>query len=398
MTVQDLFRQASDESRASESRQPKRLLICVDWFVPGFRAGGPITSCANLVTLLAGDATIQVVTSNRDLGASQPYAGLPPNAWLAGPVGEQIFYASSSLRRMRATRHELATQPETIYLNGMFSLAGTLWPLVRTQRLSPRTRIVLAPRGMLKSSALRQKGWKKWPLLYWLHRRGWMRSVQFHATSPDELTEIEAVFGQVPAKLIPNVPRRPAAVVPQSKRTTGLVKLCLVGRVHPIKNVLWLIEALRSLPVPCELEIVGPIEDRNYYEQCRAATARLPAHVTVRFLGGQKEPELSAMVASADAMILPTQGENFGHAIFESLAVGTPVIISDRTRWRNLVRQQAGWDLDLNCPQAFREAITSIARMDEQAHQQWRCGALRLASQFFDAQSLRQDYLDLFFG
>ena len=33
--------------------------------------------------------------------------------------------------------------------------------------------------------------------------------------------------------------------------------------------------------------------------------------------------------------VLPTFGENYGYAIFESLAIGRPVLISDQTRRRN---------------------------------------------------------------
>jgi glycosyltransferase involved in cell wall biosynthesis len=44
---------------------------------------------------------------------------------------------------------------------------------------------------------------------------------------------------------------------------------------------------------------------------------------------------------------MTTWGENFGHAIAEALQHGKPVIISDRTPWRNLRDVQAGWDLPL---------------------------------------------------
>ena len=373
-------------------------MICSDWFVPGFRAGGPIKSCANLVALLRDDVNMRIITANRDLGERQPYAGLPANKWLLGSQGEQIFYGSSGLRRMVAQRSEFVAMPDTVYLNGMFSLVGTFWPLSRVRRLAPQTRVVLAPRGMLKPSALQQKGWKKRPFLYGLRKSGLMQKVLFHATSQEELEEIEVVFGRVDTKLVPNVPSRPANFVPSSNRLVGQVKLCLVGRVHPIKNVLWLIELLSALRVRCELDVIGPIEDRYYFEKCRAAAAKLPAHVRVQFIGGLQEAEVQTALADVDAMILPTQGENFGHAIFESLAVGTPVIISDRTIWRGLASQHAGWDLELTKPSAFLETISFIAGMDEQTHQQWRRGALCLARHYFNAQSLREGYLDLFFG
>jgi glycosyltransferase involved in cell wall biosynthesis len=43
---------------------------------------------------------------------------------------------------------------------------------------------------------------------------------------------------------------------------------------------------------------------------------------------------VSPTFAAYDLFAFPTLGENFGHVIFESLRVGTPVLLSDRTPWR----------------------------------------------------------------
>jgi hypothetical protein len=187
---------------------------------------------------------------------------------------------------------------------------------------------------MLKPSALSRKAWKKRPLLKLLRWSGLMRRVVFHATSADELQEIEREFPGAKAVLIPNVPLRPLDELPARPPADGVLRLCLVGRVHPIKNVHLAIEALAGFSGVCELTLVGPEEDPAYAERCRKLAAGLPAGVTVRFAGALQEAQIRELLIRADAMILPTQGENFGHAIFESLGVGTPVIISDRTIWR----------------------------------------------------------------
>lgn len=44
---------------------------------------------------------------------------------------------------------------------------------------------------------------------------------------------------------------------------------------------------------------------------------------------------------------MPTFNENYGHAIVESFVAGLPVVISDRTPWRNLEKINAGWDIPL---------------------------------------------------
>jgi glycosyltransferase involved in cell wall biosynthesis len=38
--------------------------------------------------------------------------------------------------------------------------------------------------------------------------------------------------------------------------------------------------------------------------------------------------------AQYDLFAFPSRGENFGHVVLESLSVGTPVLVSDRTPWK----------------------------------------------------------------
>ena len=90
------------------------------------------------------------------------------------------------------------------------------------------------------------------------------------------------------------------------------MNLCFLGRVHPIKNLLWLLDAMATLKCECRLTIVGPIEDQQYYDQCQRAVNRLPSEIAVDFVGVKTEAEVRELLVAADAMILPTQGENFG--------------------------------------------------------------------------------------
>ena len=66
-------------------------------------------------------------------------------------------------------------------------------------------------------------------------------------------------------------------------------------------------------------------------------------YIGVRFGGMVQNIFTVAKVAAMGALILgafllPTGGENFGHAIFEALSCGVPALISDRTPWRDLLR------------------------------------------------------------
>ena len=49
------------------------ILTITHYFQPGYKAGGPIRSLANFVEWLSGEFEIKIITSDRDLGDTQPY-------------------------------------------------------------------------------------------------------------------------------------------------------------------------------------------------------------------------------------------------------------------------------------------------------------------------------------
>lgn len=69
-------------------------------------------------------------------------------------------------------------------------------------------------------------------------------------------------------------------------------------------------------------------------------------------------------LSAYDLFLLPTLGENYGHVIHEALLAGCPVLISNRTPWRNLEALGIGWDLPLEDPEQFRTVLQYCLDMD----------------------------------
>ena len=375
----------------------KRVLICVDWFDPATRAGGPIRSCVNLVRLLHRDCEISVLTGDRDLGADQVYSGVQIGEWNNWNDQATVLYAT---RQQHATgaflRAVRKIRPGTIYLNGMFSLFGAIVPLLSRRVLPANTRFVVAPRGMLKPSALSKKRWKKTLWLRFLRMLGIADRVLFHATSELEADEVRAVFGNTAKiQIVPNIPCLPVECLPSSAKQAGKLRLSFAGRVHPIKNLLYLLRLLKSVQFECSLNVIGPIEDIEYERECRDMISEFPGNVTVVFSGAVTNEDVVRLVADSDLMVLPTLGENFGHSIFEALSRGIPVLISDQTYWRNLDADHSGWDLDLSRPNDFSAALEMMAQMGNTEYQTWQQGAHQRAVRFFEKNDLKTAYLDL---
>ena len=100
----------------------KVILIFVGYYIPGFKAGGPLRTIANLVDYLDGDFEFRIVTRDRDLGDLIPYPSIQVDRW--NQVGNTwIFYASKRqqnftclIRLINSTPHDL------IYLNDVLNV------------------------------------------------------------------------------------------------------------------------------------------------------------------------------------------------------------------------------------------------------------------------------------
>ena len=106
--------------------------------------------------------------------------------------------------------------------------------------------------------------------------------------------------------------------------------------------------------------------------------------------------EVPIALASHDALLLPSMSENFGHAIFESLAAGTPVIIGDRTPWRGLQAKRAGFDLPVADLDAFAAAIRQMAGLSDTERLAWRQGARAYVAARADQDNPREVMAELF--
>ncbi|WP_431212332.1 glycosyltransferase family 4 protein [Puia sp. P3] len=316
----------------------KKIVVFADWYEPGYKAGGPIRSCVNFARHMQGSYDVYVFTGDRDLNTPEPYEGIPADQWIIGGGGEKVYYASPGQLGWSTIRREIrAIGPDFIYLNSMFSLKFTIFPLLISRLSGLSEKVVLSPRGMLRSSAVQFKIWKKKIFLQSFRLLGFSRSIRFLASDETEEKDVKGYFG--PRTRVVQIPNFPASL-PESPtvalKQPGELSMIFVGRVHPIKNPDFLLDVLGGVKAKVNLTIVGSCEDPEFWQQCEKMIRDLPANISVNYAGEMPNHQLPDIIARHHIFTLPTRGENFGHAIFEALVLGKPVLISDQTPWRGL--------------------------------------------------------------
>jgi glycosyltransferase involved in cell wall biosynthesis len=379
------------------SSKPK-ILLCTDWYEPGFRAGGPIRSCVNFVRNLKDDFDIYVFTSDRDLNDSVPYAQIELDKWIESETGVRIYYASPASRSWKNVRSIIKdVAPDILYLNSMFSLQFTIYPLLICRRYFKNIRIVLAPRGMLKPSALRFKSLKKKIFLKTFRLLELPASVTFQATDEQEQRDIGIQLGtNSKVHLVPNFPGVVPPYVAAYPKKKGELKMIFVGRIHPVKNLDYLLRLLTQSRGCIQLTVVGNEEDREYFEQVKQIAKSAPENVKVNFIGEVPNNKIAEVMNVHHIFAMPTSGENFGHSIFEAMSLGKPVLISDQTPWRDLTAQHSGWDISLQRKELFLDAIQQAVDFDNEQYCLWSKSAWRFVQESINNSDLKRSYINLF--
>ena len=118
--------------------------------------------------------------------------------------------------------------------------------------------------------------------------------------------------------------------------TKKQLNIVYVGQLIERKNIYILINAIGRLPlnaVTLELYGVGPLkrEIENYIQE-----KGLQSQCVLR--GAMKNSEMAKMLATKELLILPSHWDGWGAVVNESLAAGTPVIVSDKCGSSSLKR------------------------------------------------------------
>jgi glycosyltransferase involved in cell wall biosynthesis len=343
----------------------KRVMVFIDWFYPGFKAGGILRSVYNLVNKV-DDVDFFIVTRNTDLGSDKPYENVDSNVWLR-QNNYQIIYLSPSHETVSGFSKLIKkVKPDSIYTNSIFSIRYTLIPILISKFVSRKIKIVMAVHGMLGSGAISIKKTKKVLYLNLMRVAGVFKNITWHASNESEQNDVQKYISKnALIKIAPNIAEFSKVEYSSRIKEEGAANLFFISRVSPKKNLLFAIELLMEVKSDVNFKVIGPAEDKSYLDQCMHAVSKLPSNINVKFAGEIGFNEVIKELAKFHFFLFPTQHENFGNVIIESLFAGCPVIISDQTPFQDLEENNAGWKLPLNEKDAWVSRIEKVCNMGQ---------------------------------
>lgn len=368
-----------------------KVFITYEYFLPAYKAGGPIQSLNNMVQCFAGQPGYEfyIYCSDKDLDGS--ILNVKRDEWVSFLPNTKVYYRSEENKEK--FRDILNTvKPDVLFVNGLFSKQYSIIPL----QTKTKAQKILSVRGMLHPGALSQKSFKKKLFLAGLKFTGVHKRIIFHATADEEAAFIKKTFGnRVKTLVVANLPKAITAPKPLAKQP-GMLQLVSVALISPMKNILLVLNALKQCRNHIAYDIYGPVKDEAYWEECQATIGSLPSNVKVNYKGPVPPEQVTASLNNYHAFILPSKSENFGHAIYEALASGKPVITSHYTPWNGLATSNAGYNVSVEDVNEMSIAIDALASVNNDTYTAISNAAAAYAGSRINTPAIMAGYKTMF--
>ncbi len=369
-----------------------KVFISIPWFLPAYKAGGPIQSIANLVNNYTENIEYKIFCGNTDLN-NEPLQNIEEDKWSRYDDNTQVWYASKNNATKNVKAQIQLLQPDIIFIIGIFSWQYNIVPLL----FCKAKKKILSVRGMLHAGALSQKQLKKRLFLQLLKILHVKKNCIFHATDDTEVVCIQNEFGKnAPIYVAGNFAKaiQHKAIL---HKEPGFLKLITIALISPMKNHLLVLQALANCKANIEYNMYGPVKDTAYWALCNKQIDLLPSNIKVQYHGEIIPLEIENALAQNHVFIMPSKSENFGHALIEALLCGKPLITSNATPWNNLLDNKAGINSNTD-EQALSNAINFFAEMNMETYEQFAEGAVQYASKKVNKEALYLQYQQMFAG
>ncbi len=337
--------------------------------------GGPSQMVLGLSAALATagiDVTILTTNSNGDTGQE------PLNVPLGVPVEQDgykiIYFPCSPFRRYKFSLGLLqwlnnhAKDYDIAHCHALFSPVTTAAATVARYHKLP---YILRPLGTLDPADLQKKRRLKQIYGNLLERPNIAASAALHFTTEEE-AHISYRYGVKTEDLIIPLGVNVPDSLPKKGETrhslnipNDLPLLLFMSRIDPKKGLNFLIEAAEKLiqkGLKFHFVLAGsnpqdPMYEEKIKQQINDSILAENTTITGFVTGNLK----LGLLQDADLFILPSYYENFGIAVAEAMAVGTPVIISEGVYiYPDVKSYDAGWVTKLDVDELINELETAI--------------------------------------
>jgi glycosyltransferase involved in cell wall biosynthesis len=356
--------------------------------------GGPSQMVLGLSAALARagvEVTVLTTDSNGDTGQA------PLDVPLDRPVeqdGYQVrYFRCSPFRRYKFSLdllgwlYQQAKGFDLAHIHALFSPVSSCAAAVARSRALP---YILRPLGTLDPADLQKKKHLKQIYAALLEKPNIAGAAAIHFTSLQEAKVSERFGVSTKDLVIPLGVQLPNTNPPLPITNSPFPTLLYMSRIDPKKGLHLLLPALENLLAEgFKFNFVlagGNPQDPDYEGKIKAQVQASPLAEYTTVAGFVTGDRKASLLQQADVFVLPSYYENFGIAVAEAMASGTPVVISDGVYiWQDVQQAEAGWVAALTVESLTNSLKLALENAEERKRRGERAKEYALSHYSWDA-------------
>jgi glycosyltransferase involved in cell wall biosynthesis len=323
--------------------------------------------------------------------------------------------------RLLADPRQIDFKPDVVHLHSIWNRYVHAMAVYCRQHGIP---YVFSPHGTLTKKALMYKWWKKIPAMLLYQYIDLLKAKGFHLTTESEVDGVRRLHLRQPVTVAPL-----GVSISDRIESVRSKDVLFLGRIHPIKGLVELLHAWKSVVREgWRLLIAGP-DDIGYQAELVSLCGELRlkcADLSGSFEYGKKQifgggevsasayaealTELSADVVflgsvygeakswlyrHARLFVLPSHSENFGVVVLEAMAEGTPVIATRGTPWQVLEECGCGWWVE---QAGLVDALSRGMELSESEYAKMSSSCRQLVIESYSWDSVGMKLIELYEG
>lgn len=286
-------------------------------------------------------------------------------------------------------------RPDVVHVNCCWMPA-----CAAVQRMAQRRgyKVVLTPHGMLEPWIVRRHYWtRKFPALQLYQKAAIRKADCLQATADSERENLLKLGYNANVKVVRLGIDADGIEMKHCWKKTR--RLLFLSRVHVKKGINYLIDAadiLREELQGYKIVVAGE-GDANYVSSLKSQIADKGLQDMFQFVGGVYGEKKWELFKTSDFFVLPTHSENFGLAVAEALASGTPVITTVGTPWSDLNDTHSGAWIEVGTKPLVETLKRFLALTDEEL-EKMGCNGRRLIETKYSAHVMAAEMMEVYAG
>jgi glycosyltransferase involved in cell wall biosynthesis len=366
-------------------------------FFPQKNGGGPTVSIKNLVDAISDNYDISIISKNHEINKKIPLDSIK-DGWNFFGFGNVYYFGYGKNKTVSVLNVIRDIRPDIIYQNSFFSHDDLIPVLIYKKFLNKEARIIITPRGEFQDNALSKNLVVKRLYIIFLKLFSLLRKAEWQVADYNEIENLSRFIGisKESIYVIPNLSKISKKDLIITKKKKGSLRVVFISRIHPHKNLFFILESLKKIKGEIIFDIYGSIEDEEYWERCKREIIKLPKNIECQYVGYIDNRLIAETLEKYHILYLPSWSEAYGQIIVEALLAKTPVLISDQTPWTDINDFKAGFAIDIEDKALFAKALEGLIAMDNNNYKFLARQASDYINNKLDFDSITKRYNEMF--